>query len=437
VAVGILTGIGVNLFLTFFQLTKPAAGTYLVVDIITQTLSVVAQFTVPLAVLFSIHKHRLYDIDLVINRSIIYGLLTLCLTVVFAGILWGLQTAFELITHQSNPPTIGIIAATITVTSLFQPVRKMLRRFINRKVYRIEFDFDEVARRNAQFAQAAKSPPHALTTFGGYKNPELIGRGGMGEIYKAQHPNLNRTVAIKILSAFFKGDADFHKRFTREAKAMAQLRHPNIITIHDFGEKDGVPYIVMEYLTGKSLSQILSERGRLSLDEALPLLQDLASALDYAHAQGIIHRDIKPSNVIVEPVTTVTGGRTQRAILMDFGIARLTSEKTRLTMSGDVIGTAGYISPEQIRGDPEIDNRADLYSVGIMAYEMLTGQRPFEHQNTWALIRAHLEEPPPDPRVIVSIPDSAAQAIMRAMAKKPERRFSAVGEFVAELGKRV
>jgi serine/threonine-protein kinase len=218
---------------------------------------------------------------------------------------------------------------------------------------------------------------------------------------------------------------------------MAQLRHPNIITIHDFGEKDGVPYIVMEYLTGKSLSQILSERGRLSLDEALPLLQDLASALDYAHAQGIIHRDIKPSNVIVEPVTTVTGGRTQRAILMDFGIARLTYEKTRLTMSGDVTGTAGYISPEQIRGDPEIDNRADLYSVGIMAYEMLTGQRPFEHQNTWALIRAHLEEPPPDPRGIVSIPDSAAQAIMRAMAKKPERRFSAVGEFVAELGKRV
>ncbi len=437
VAVGILTGIGVNLFLTFFQLTRPAAGTYLIVDMFTQTLSVVAQFTVPLAVLFSIQKHRLYDIDLVINRSIIYGLLTLSLAIVFGVILWGLQTAFELITHQRNTPTVGIIAATIAVTSLFQPTRKMLRRFINRKVYRIEFDFDEVARRNVQFAQAAKSPAHAFSTLGGYKNPELIGRGGMGEIYKARHPNLNRTVAIKILSAFFKGDDGFHKRFTREAKAMAQLRHPNIITIHDFGEQDGIPYIVMEYLTGKPLSQILSERGRLSLDEALPLLQDLASALDYAHAQGIIHRDIKPSNVIVEPITTVTGGRTQRAILMDFGIARLTHEGTRLTMSGDVIGTAGYISPEQIRGDLEIDQRADLYSVGVMVYEMLTGRKPFEYENTWGLIRAHLEEPPPDPRQIVSIPDVAARAMMRALAKKPEKRFSTVGEFVNELSKGV
>lgn len=435
VAVGILTGIGVNLFLTFFQLTKPAAGTYLIVDMATQTLSVVAQLMVPLAVVFSIQKHRLYDIDLVINRSIVYGLLTLFLAAIFGVILWGLQTAFELITHQSNPPTVGIIAATIAITSLFQPTRKALRRFINRKVYRIDFDFDAVAQRKVQFAQAARSSPHAFSTLGGYQDAELIGRGGMGEIYKARHPNLNRTVAIKILSAFFKGDSGFHKRFTREAKAMAQLRHPNIITIHDFGEQDGIPYIVMEYLTGKSLSQILRERGRLSLEEALPLLQDLASALDYAHAQGIIHRDIKPSNVIVEPITTVTGGRTQRAILMDFGIARLTYERTRLTLSGDVVGTAGYISPEQIRGEMEIDHRADLYSVGIMVYEVLTGKKPFEHENTWALIRAHLEEPPPDPRDVISLPEEAAQAIMKAMAKKREKRFSTAGEFVAELGK--
>jgi serine/threonine protein kinase len=433
VAVGILTGIGVNLFLTFFQVTKPAAGTYLIVDIVTQTLSVLAQFTVPVAVVFSIQKHRLYDIDLVINRSIIYGLLTVVLALVFGATLWALQTAFELITHQSNPPTIAIIVATIAITSLFQPTRKALQRFINRTVYRIEYDFDEVARREVQFAQAAKSPLHVFSQLGGYQDPELIGRGGMGEIYRAQHPTLHRTVAIKVLSAFFKGDADFRRRFTREAKAMAQLRHPNIITIHDFGEQDEIPYIVMEYLTGKPLSQVLSERGRLSLDEALPLLKGLASALDYAHAQGIIHRDIKPSNVIVEPITTVSSGPTHRAILMDFGIARLTEEKTRLTMSGDVIGTAGYISPEQIRGDMEIDNRADVYSVGILVYETLTGKKPFEHENSWALIRAHLEEPPPDPRDVVPLPEEAARAIMKAMAKKREKRFSSVGEFIATL----
>jgi tRNA A-37 threonylcarbamoyl transferase component Bud32 len=435
IAVGIFTGIGVNLFLTFFELTNPSAGTYLIVDMVTQTLSVVAQFTVPVAVVFSILKYRLYDIELVINRSIIYGLLTIILAAIFGVILFGLQAAYRAITNQTNPPTMAVVVATIAVSSIFQPTRKFLRRFINRRIYGMDVDFDELKRREQKMEEIAHLPSYAVTHVGGYTNMDLIARGGMGEVYKARHPNLNRTVAIKVLSAYFKDDAGFNKRFAREAKTMAQLRHPNIITIHDFGDQEGLPFIVMEYLTGDTLSQILSKQERLSLDEALPLLGDLGAALDYAHQQGVIHRDIKPSNVIVEPITTLTAGRTQRAILMDFGIARFVSENTVLTGSGDVLGTADYISPEQVHGITELDSRTDQYSFAVMTYQILTGRKPFERNNTWAMIRSHLEEPPPDPRVHVYMPEHVALAILKALSKKPEERFASVGEFVTELGK--
>jgi len=435
VAIGILTGIGVNLFLTLFELMHPAAGINLVVDMGTQTLSVVAQFTVPVAVVFSILKYRLYEIEVVINRSIIYGLLTVVLAATFGILLFGLQAAYQAITHQSNPPTIAVVISTVAVSGIFQPTRKVLRRLVNRRIYGMDVDFEEIERRNEKLEQVAHLSSHAVTSVGGYTNLELIARGGMGEVYKARHPSLNRTVAIKVLSTFFKDDPAFNKRFAREAKTMAQLRHPNIITIHDFGDQDGLPYIVMEYLTGDTLAQIIATQERLSLEEGLPLLQDLASALDYAHGQGVIHRDIKPSNVIVEPITTFTAGRTQRAILMDFGIARFVTENTILTGSGDVMGTADYISPEQIHGMTELDSRTDQYSFAVMTYQLLTGKKPFERNNTWAMIRSHLEEPPPDPRIHVSMPEKTALTILKALAKKPEQRFSSVGEFVGELGK--
>ena len=435
IAVGIFMGIGVNLFLTFFELTNPSASTYLIVDMATQTLSVLAQFTVPVAVVFSILKHRLYDIELVINRSIIYGSLTVILAAVFGVILFGLQFAYRAVTKQDNPPTIAVVAATVAASSIFQPTRKGLRRLVNRRIYGMDVDFDELKRREQKMEQIAQLPSHAVTNVGGYKGLELIARGGMGEVYKARHPSLNRTVAIKVLSAYFKDDPGFNRRFAREAKTMAQLRHPNIITIHDFGDQEGLPFIVMEYLTGETLSQILARQGCLSLSEALPLLQDLASALDYAHQQGVIHRDIKPSNVIIEPITTLSAGRTRRAILMDFGIARFVSENTVLTGSGDVLGTADYISPEQVHGITELDSRTDQYSFGVMTYQMLTGKKPFERNNTWAMIRSHLEEPPPDPRVHVPMSGHVAEALLKALAKKPEERFASVGDFVAEVGR--
>ena len=433
IAVAVVVGIGCSLFLVFFEKINTSAGMILIMNMTTQTISVLAQLGVPAALVFSILRYRLYDIELVINRSLIYGSLTVFLAVVFAGVLLGLQTLFERITGSNQPPAIAIVAASLMVFSLFRPTLQVSQNFVNRKFFGIEVDLNDVDRMHARIEKASHLPSHAVTSVGGYTDLELIARGGMGEIYKARHPTLNRAVAIKILSIYFKDDSAFNQRFAREAELMAHLRHPNIITIYDYGEQNGLPYIVMEYLTGTTLSEIMKERGHVSLAESLPLLEDLASALDYAHDQGVIHRDIKPSNVILEPMTTSTKGQTQRAILMDFGIARFVSENTMLTATGDVLGTADYISPEQAHGTEELDRRADLYSFAVMTYQLLTGHRPFERNNTWAMIRSHIEEPPPDPRIHVDMPEIAAEALLKALAKKPEERFNSVGEFVSEL----
>ena len=162
VAIGILTGIGVNLFMTFFELADPSAEAHLIVDMVTQTLSVMAQFSVPVAVVFSILKYRLYEIELVINRSIIYGLLTVILAAVFGVILFGLQTAYRAMTHQTNPPTIAVVISTIVVSGIFQPTRKVLRRFVNRRIYGMDVDFEEIERRNEKMEQVAHSPSHAV-----------------------------------------------------------------------------------------------------------------------------------------------------------------------------------------------------------------------------------------------------------------------------------
>jgi len=255
----------------------------------------------------------------------------------------------------------------------------------------------------------------------------------MGEVYRAQHPTLNRTVAIKILPPSAEADDGAHKRFSREAQTVAGLKHPNIVTLHDVGEQDEQPYMVMEYVDGPDLSTLLKQRGRLPFDEALALLQDVAAALDYAHSQGIVHRDVKPSNVMVEHITGSGHTRTSRAVLMDFGIAKSYAAGTRLTQSG-MIGTLDYISPEQIQGASEVDGRADIYSFGVMAYQVLTGKMPYTHNNPGAMVMAHLMQPPPDPRLIApDISDEAAQAVMRAMAKKPEQRFATASEFMEAL----
>jgi hypothetical protein len=261
---------------------------------------------------------------------------------------------------------------------------------------------------------------------GPYEVAERLGRGGMSEVYLGRHTRLNRPVAIKVLAAAIAGHADFRERFEREARAVAALSHPNIVQVYDFGDVDGLYYMVMEYIGGSDLAQHLAERGPLPLAEVQPLAHDIAAALDYAHGRGVIHRDIKPSNVMLR-----NGG----AVLADFGIAKvLASGEAAATRAGVLVGTPDYMAPEQIRGAAELDARADIYAFGVLLFQLLTGRLPFVRSHAGDVVQAHLHQAAPDPRTLVPrLPAPAAQAILQALAKNPAERPATAGRLAVAL----
>jgi serine/threonine-protein kinase len=235
------------------------------------------------------------------------------------------------------------------------------------------------------------------------------------------------------MPAALAAQADFRQRFTREAQIVAKLEHPNIVRVFDYGEQDDMPYMVMEYVSGQDLGAFLRANGKLSLASALPLMRQIAGALDYAHTHGLVHRDIKPSNILLDPVGAMTGQT--RVVLTDFGIAKVLDARTAMTRTGGVLGTFDYIAPEQIEASPHVDGRADVYALGVMVYQMLTGELPFKHHNPGALLIAHMTQTPPDPRQLApDLSRDAAHAIQQAMAKNPGERFATAGAFVAALG---
>jgi len=269
---------------------------------------------------------------------------------------------------------------------------------------------------------------------GQYEVLELLGRGGMAEVYRGRHTRLDRTVAIKVLSANLAAEGDFRKRFEREAQSVAALKHSNIVGVFDFGDVEGLYFMVMEFVTGQTLAQFLEQSGALPLEQVLPMMRDIASALDYAHAQGIIHRDIKPSNIMLEPITVrQSNSLGLRAILTDFGIAKLMRSEGGTKTEG-LTGTLDYMAPEQIRVSHDLDGRADVYALGVVFYVMLTGQLPFTGDNPAAILMGHLQEMPPDPRQFTpDLPDYAAFALLRALAKMPADRYTTAGELVRAL----
>jgi serine/threonine protein kinase len=260
-------------------------------------------------------------------------------------------------------------------------------------------------------------------TVGQYQIVDELGRGGMAVVYKAWQPALERYVALKVLPEYFQHDPEFLARFQREARAAARLNHPNIVTIYDVGEHAGIHYIAMEYLDGGSLRDRLSA-GPLSLQEAQRVLAQLASALDYAHSHGLIHRDIKPANILFS-----SDGR---AMLTDFGIARA-SDDAQLTRTGVLMGTPEYMAPEQAEGK-SIDYRTDLYALGVVLYQMLTGQAPFRGTTPSATLHAVVYEPPPPPRQLnPGLPPAIEAVLLKALAKQPDQRFQQGAEMVAAL----
>src|SRR6266568_3769567 len=227
-------------------------------------------------------------------------------------------------------------------------------------------------------------------TIGGYRIESLIGRGGMGAAYLAEHAHLERNVALKVLAADLAGDEDFRQRFVRESRLAAKLYHPNIIPIDDAGEAGGVLYIAMHYVEGTDRGAVLRERGPLDAAYALFLMERIGGALDEAHANGLVHRDVKPGNVMIGSGE----GERQQVFLTDFGLVKSMDSRSHLTQTGYFVGTLNYAAPEMFRGE-EVDGRADVYALGCVLYECLTGEIPFARENQAALITAHLFDPPP------------------------------------------
>jgi len=259
-----------------------------------------------------------------------------------------------------------------------------------------------------------------------YEILKKLGQGGFASVYLAKDTMLGRKVAIKVLDAQLPAnDPTFLKRFEREAQTVAQLNHPHIIDVYEFGQAEGHYFIVMPYLSGPDLAHLLQQQGPLSVEQVIRITEQVGAALDYAHNQGVIHRDIKPPNVIFN--------EQGQAILTDFGIVKLANETTALTQTGGVIGTPYYMAPEQWTTG-QMDARTDLYALGVMVYQMLTGQVPFSGQTPHRIMYAHLNETPPPLHVLnPALSPAVEKVLLKILAKSPAQRYQTAAQFCADL----
>jgi serine/threonine protein kinase len=259
---------------------------------------------------------------------------------------------------------------------------------------------------------------------GPYRIVEPLGEGGMAAVYKAYQATMDRYVAVKVLPRFLASDPEFVGRFKQEAKVLARLQHPHILPVYDFGEHEGYTYLVMQCIEAGTLADLLQGRP-LPGEQIQRIVAQVGDALDYAHSQGIVHRDVKPSNVLIDE-----RGNCQ---LTDFGIAKIVEGATYLTRTGGTVGTPAYMSPEQIRGE-KLDGRSDIYSLGIVLYEMATGRQPFRAETPPAVFVKHLHDPLPPPRKLnQDLPEVFERVILKALSKDREHRFRTASEMVAAL----
>ena len=246
----------------------------------------------------------------------------------------------------------------------------------------------------------------------------------MGVVYRAQHMHLGRTVALKLLNPELAASEEFRERFVREARAAAELEHPNIVPVYDAGEVEGRLYLAMKFIEGTDLAQILDQEGKLSADRTMGLLQQLATALDAAHDHGLIHRDVKPANALLDG---------DRLYLTDFGLTRRVDSTRPLTATGRAVGTAAYLAPEQIRGEP-LDRRVDVYALGCVLYQCLTGKPPYLRDTDMLIMWAHVgAEPPSLSAERTDLPSAVDRVVKKALAKSREDRYDTCGELVSEM----
>jgi serine/threonine protein kinase len=265
--------------------------------------------------------------------------------------------------------------------------------------------------------------PHGAV-IAGYRIGPQVGRGGMGVVYKAQHMRLDRPAAMKVLTPALAHNQEFRERFIRESQVAATLQHPNVITVYDAGEDEGLLYLAMQYVAGTDLRRLLELERSLEAARTLNILAQVAGALDAAHGRGLVHRDVKPANVLVD---------IDRAYLGDFGLTKRLDATGGLTGVGKIVGTVDYLAPEQI-DDGRVDGRTDLYALGCVVYECLAGRPPHQKDSDIAMLFAHVrEEPVPLSSLVPDVPESADDVMSKSLAKDPDDRYSSCREFIFDL----
>lgn len=261
--------------------------------------------------------------------------------------------------------------------------------------------------------------------FGSYQIISQFGEGGMATVYKAYQPSMDRFVALKVLPRFHSSDPEFLGRFEQEAKALAQLQHPHILPVYDYGESEGYTYFVMPLMQDGNLAEFLSGE-QLPLERVNQILSQVGGALEFAHSRGFIHRDVKPSNILLD--------ESGNCMLMDFGIAKIIEGSKEFTRTGGILGTPAYMSPEQGSGRKKVDHKSDIYSLGIILYEMVTGRPPYEAETPVAIIFKHVHDPlPPPSSLIPDVPEEVEKVILKSLAKNPDDRYETVREMVDAL----
>jgi hypothetical protein len=340
------------------------------------------------------------------------------------------QDHFHYLWSQLNEREQGALISSDSAPSVvIKPLlERGLLRQVGDQVQLFSQGFAEFLQGQALGASDTSRPDITGQIIGQYQVLDLIGRGGMAVVHRGYQAMIDRYVAIKLVHPHFATDQEFMVRFQREATAIARLRHPNIVQVYDFGADQGRYYMVLEFIDGPSLKQVLyqarAEGRRLPLSQVVAILGDVAAALDYAHGAGIVHRDVKPANVML-----MTDGQ---AVLTDFGMVKLLSGG-EYTASGTTLGTPDYMSPEQGMGS-EVTARSDIYSLGVVLYEMLLGQRPFEADSPMTVLLQHIQDQVPEPRTLDPHVSPAVEAVvLKSLHKDPAQRYATAGELAQAL----
>ena len=387
----------------------------------------IGMLAIPISIVFSIQEQRLWQIDYVINRSIVYSLLL----VFILGILMGMVFLFQDILTQFIPGNAIALAIPMAIAILLiitMPLRKLLQTLVDKNLFGIHIDYEEKKFAHPTFILERQSIGSKV---GEYIIEHHIWESLSASTYKARRETTEKTVALKILHKQLAEKAHFRKEFRQEAHILAQLDHPNIVQLLDYGDHNDCPFIVMEYVSDLSLKDLIQEQAPFSLSFTISILEQLAKGLEHAHQRGIYHLDLKPSNILLQ--VNLNQKIEVEPVLIDFGIATNTNYREDLSWVG-IRGSFEYISPEQIRSSDYISNRADIYALGIISYEMLTGRLPYQAVNPGQLVFAHLLQPAPNPlKLVPHLPDRTALSIMRAIEKNAENRFESVSLFVKSL----